>query len=91
MPPDTGHGLDDAANVISTRDALERAAALDNPDEAKALLNQATAAGDTVLATAINTRARAEGWTSVANYRDVPHDEYVKACAAIGFYRTRTR
>lgn len=24
-------------------------------------------------------------------YRDAPRDEYVKACAAIGFYRTRTR
>lgn len=80
-------GLDDAAGVISARDALERAAALEDAEAARALLDQANAAGDKVLADAINTRAHDAGWSEVVDYRKASPEQYREALARRGVYR----
>jgi hypothetical protein len=54
------------SEVISFRDASDRAGQLQNPAEAMTALRRASAGGDTQLAAAIARHARTQGWADVA-------------------------
>ncbi|WP_416430056.1 hypothetical protein [Paenarthrobacter nicotinovorans] len=65
-------------DVISYRDAQDRAANLGSDDEAKAaqLFDRAQLSGDTILAAAVVNRALEAGWVNVANSYIEAHPYY---------------
>ena len=61
-------GLDknaDPASVLVFRDAQDRAAKLDNPDDAASMLKRATEQGDTLLARAVASHAHSRKWSDI--------------------------
>jgi hypothetical protein len=55
----------DPATVLVYRDAMDRAAKLDNPDDAASMLKRATEQGDPLLARAVASHAHSRKWSDI--------------------------
>lgn len=83
----------DSSDIISFRDAQDRAEQLEDASEANRVLERAIASGDTTLATAVMRRALSQGWQAIyekfnAEYPRVA--EHVEDLAQIARYEAST-